>query len=82
LDIDPTLRDRIVNTALEFLTRKVRRMILQASYNNVLYVSQSPKPIEESEEKAVGCLGIAYGVLRRLGFDEALVENCLRWSVE
>ena len=52
-------------------------MFLQASYN-VLCVSQGPKPIEESEEKAIGRLGITYGVLRRLGFDEALVENCLR----
>ena len=34
--------------------------------------------MEESEEKAIGRLGITYGVLRRLGFDEDLVENCLR----
>lgn len=59
------------------MTRKVEKIILQASYN-ILFVSQGPKPIEESEEKAIGRLGITYGVLRRLGFDEALVENCLR----
>lgn len=52
-------------------------MIVQASYD-ILCVSQGPKLIEESEEKAIGRLGITYGVLRRLGFDEALVENCLR----
>ena len=52
-------------------------MIHQASYN-ISCVSQGPKSIEEPEEKAIGRLGITYGVLRRLGFDEALVENCLR----
>ena len=52
-------------------------MILRTSYI-ILCVSQAPKPIEESEEKAIGRLAITYGVLRRLGFDEALVENCLR----
>ena len=52
-------------------------MSLRASYY-ILCVSQGPKPIEESEEKAISRLGITYGVLRRLGFDEALVENCLR----
>ena len=52
-------------------------MILQALYN-ILCSPQGSKPIEESEEKAIGRLGITYGVLRRLGFDEVLVENCLR----
>lgn len=43
-----------------------------------LCISLGTRPIEESEEKAISRLGITYGVLRRLGFDEALVENCLR----
>jgi len=36
------------------------------------------KPIEDAEEKAVARLGIAYGVLRRLGFTESRVEECLQ----
>lgn len=36
------------------------------------------KPLEEPEEKAIARLGITYGVLRRLGFSEERVEECLR----
>lgn len=36
------------------------------------------KPLEGSEEKAVIRLAITYGVLRRLGFSESKVEECLR----
>lgn len=46
--------------------------------HNISCGFQGPKPIEESEDKVIGRLGITYGVLRRLGFDESLVENCLR----
>ncbi|KAJ7925913.1 P-loop containing nucleoside triphosphate hydrolase protein [Mycena leptocephala] len=35
-------------------------------------------PPEESEDKAIGKLGITYGVLRRIGFTEERVEECLR----
>ena len=34
--------------------------------------------IDMSEEKAVAKLGITYGVLRRLGFSEERVVECLR----
>lgn len=37
--------------------------------------------IDESEEKAIPQLAITYGVLRRLGFAEDLVERCLQ-SIE
>lgn len=33
---------------------------------------------EDNEEKVLGRLGITYGVLRRLGFAEERVEECLR----
>lgn len=36
------------------------------------------KSLEESEDKAIPRLGITYGVLRRLGFSEERVEECLR----
>lgn len=35
------------------------------------------RPFQESEDKAVVRLGISYGVLRRLGFSEARVQECL-----
>jgi len=34
--------------------------------------------LRESEDKAISRLGVTYGVLRRLGFSEARVEECLR----
>ena len=33
---------------------------------------------EDNEEKVLSRLGITYGVLRRLGFAEERVEECLR----
>jgi len=36
------------------------------------------KSIEETEEKALAKLAITYGILRRLGFTEERVEECLR----
>ncbi|KAJ7110080.1 P-loop containing nucleoside triphosphate hydrolase protein [Mycena epipterygia] len=41
-------------------------------------IGEGKKPLEESEDKAIGKLGITYGVLRRLGFTEDRVEECLR----
>ncbi|KAG5648098.1 hypothetical protein DXG03_007133 [Asterophora parasitica] len=39
---------------------------------------EGKKTLDESEDKAVARLGITYGVLRRLGFSESRVEECLR----
>jgi ATP-dependent RNA helicase DHX29 len=36
------------------------------------------RSLEDPEKKAIARLGITYGVLRRLGFSEARVEECLR----
>lgn len=43
----------------------------------MLTQSVASKPIDEPEEKAVVRLAITYGVLRRLGFSETRVEECL-----
>ncbi|KAJ4483983.1 P-loop containing nucleoside triphosphate hydrolase protein [Lentinula lateritia] len=42
-----------------------------------LQVNEGKKTLEESEEKAVTKLAITYGVLRRLGFTEERVTECL-----
>ncbi|KAI0068404.1 P-loop containing nucleoside triphosphate hydrolase protein [Artomyces pyxidatus] len=39
--------------------------------------SEAKKYLEEPEDKAVARLGVTYGVLRRLGFSEERVEECL-----
>jgi ATP-dependent RNA helicase DHX29 len=36
------------------------------------------KPGEDNEEKVLSRLGITYGVLRRLGFTEERVEECIK----
>ncbi|KAG6846024.1 hypothetical protein H0H87_011072 [Tephrocybe sp. NHM501043] len=45
-------------------------------------ISETPceakRPLDEPEDKAIARLGITYGVLRRLGFSEPRVEECLR----
>ncbi|KAI8995492.1 P-loop containing nucleoside triphosphate hydrolase protein [Trametes punicea] len=40
--------------------------------------SESVKSVDEPEDKALVRLAITYGVLRRLGFSEGRVEECLR----
>ncbi|KAG5654782.1 hypothetical protein H0H81_003790 [Sphagnurus paluster] len=39
---------------------------------------EGKKTLEEPEDKAIARLGVTYGVLRRLGFSESRVEECLR----
>ncbi|RDB29553.1 putative helicase C15C4.05 [Hypsizygus marmoreus] len=39
---------------------------------------EGKKTLDEPEDKAIARLGITYGVLRRLGFLDARVEECLR----
>lgn len=36
------------------------------------------KPVDGPEEKAIARLGVTYGVLRRVGFSEDRVQECLR----
>ncbi|KAJ7070917.1 P-loop containing nucleoside triphosphate hydrolase protein [Mycena amicta] len=42
------------------------------------YSGDARKALDEPEEKAIGKLATTYGVLRRLGFSEERVEECLR----
>ncbi|KAJ7631081.1 P-loop containing nucleoside triphosphate hydrolase protein [Roridomyces roridus] len=41
-------------------------------------IGEGKKSVDEPEDKAISKLGITYGVLRRLGFSEERVEECLR----
>ncbi|KAJ6519955.1 P-loop containing nucleoside triphosphate hydrolase protein [Mycena sanguinolenta] len=41
-------------------------------------LAEGRKPLEESEDKAIGKLGVTYGVLRRIGFSHQRVDECLR----
>ncbi|OBZ78804.1 putative helicase C15C4.05 [Grifola frondosa] len=40
--------------------------------------TEVPRTVDEPEEKAIARLATTYGVLRRLGFSESRVEECLR----
>ncbi|KAJ7706044.1 P-loop containing nucleoside triphosphate hydrolase protein [Mycena rosella] len=54
------------------LTDRILNLILESDSG------EGKKTVEESEDKAIGKLGITYGVLRRIGFTEDRVEECLR----
>ncbi|KAJ3571585.1 hypothetical protein NP233_g3653 [Leucocoprinus birnbaumii] len=41
-------------------------------------LDEERRTLQESEDKALARLGVTYGVLRRLGFSEERVEECLR----
>ncbi|KAJ7786454.1 P-loop containing nucleoside triphosphate hydrolase protein [Mycena metata] len=53
------------------LTERILNLVLE-------FDTEGRKPLEESEDKAIGKLGITYGVLRRIGFTEERVAECLR----
>ncbi|KAJ7170010.1 P-loop containing nucleoside triphosphate hydrolase protein [Mycena filopes] len=53
------------------LTERILSLVLE-------FETEGRKPLEESEDKAIGKLGTTYGVLRRIGFTEERVEECLR----
>ncbi|KAJ6621236.1 P-loop containing nucleoside triphosphate hydrolase protein [Mycena sp. CBHHK59/15] len=54
------------------LTDRILSLVLESD------IGEGKKTLEESEDKAIGKLGITYGVLRRIGFTEDRVEECLR----
>ncbi|KAF9474475.1 P-loop containing nucleoside triphosphate hydrolase protein [Pholiota conissans] len=63
MDIDPLLRNRIIATALSPLEPEAPKIL---------------RILEEAEENVLAQLGITYGVLRRLGFKEDRVRQCLK----
>jgi ATP-dependent RNA helicase DHX29 len=42
-----------------------------------MLVGTGKRPLDESEDKAIARLAITYGVLRRLGFSDTRVDECL-----
>jgi len=62
LELDPALVDRVIALVLESPGEG----------------REAKKTLDEPEDKAIARLGITYGVLRRLGFSESRVEECLR----
>ena len=77
LDLDPNFVDRILDLALEY--ENAECMSHGASSGSMKLTSLvASKSIDEPEEKVILRLAITYGVLRRLGFAESRVEECLR----
>ena len=78
LNLGPMVTDRILELALE--GEKVEGEHTQPGLFDVLSAQTWPdrKLSEDNEEKVLSRLGITYGVLRRLGFTEEIVEECLR----
>lgn len=83
LDIDRTLRDRIVDLAKENYDDPDGRF--EGYRYHSIYLKQlssaakaRARGLDDSEEKTLGRLGITYGVLMRLGISGERVEECLR----
>lgn len=79
LDLDLTIIDRILTLATELNTVEgglmFRYFLVWDSSHNL---SAEKKSIDEAEEKVIAKMAITFGVLRRLGFSESRVEECLR----
>ncbi|GJE85993.1 HrpA-like RNA helicase [Phanerochaete sordida] len=52
--------------------------VLQLLAESAAQTPPEPGAVDESEDKAIPQLAITYGVLRRLGFEEDIVERCLK----
>jgi hypothetical protein len=64
---------------LLFTSRTAGRVCFSCSrYLPLTHSSVEPKSLEETDEKLVVRLGLTYGVLRRLGFSDAIVDECLK----
>ena len=81
LDIDPFLRDQILGVWMDFQHPEGKNKKMSPILKTLSYVfSPGTKIGEDSKEKAIAKLGVNYGVLRRLGFREERVEECLQSS--
>jgi len=79
LDIDPFLRDQILGVWMDSQPPEGKNKALHRTAHTRSYIlTPATKSGEDSEDKAIARLGVNYGVLRRLGFREDQVEECLR----
>lgn len=82
LDLDPVVTHRILALAadsdlLEGMT--TIQPLWMVVWLIRAYLSEVAKrPLDEPEDKVIARLGVTYGVLRRLGFEETRVDKCLR----
>jgi ATP-dependent RNA helicase DHX29 len=77
LALSPSLTEHIISLALE--SDAAEGTVAQNDQWRCSQFSFTEKKfIHESDEKSALRLGITYGVLRRLGFSETRVEDCLR----
>ena len=78
LNLDPVVTDRIIELALEGEKFEGEHALLGLLKVPSTQTRLDRKLNEDNEEKVLSRLGITYGVLRRLGFTEETVEECLR----
>lgn len=77
LALSPSLTEHIISLALDSDVAE-GTVAKNDQWRCLQFDSIGKKFIHESEDKSVVRLGTTYGVLRRLGFLEARVEECLR----
>lgn len=76
MQVDSALVDRILKLNSESPDCELVSVFLRHTHR--LFFTGERKLLEEPEEKMVARLGITYGVLRRLGFSQDRVDECLR----
>lgn len=76
LELDPLMIDRILDLAKDLQANEGMYYVAQRGMDTKSILGKKTT-LDETEEKAVVKLAITYGVLRRLGFTEERVVECL-----
>jgi hypothetical protein len=75
--LDPALTEHILTLARESDLAEGMTVNGTLTEHMIIPIGAGKKPLDEPEDKAIARLGITYGVLRRLRFSEARVNECL-----
>lgn len=78
LSLDNAYVDKILDMVRETALDEGSSRLAPHMMNVLILTTTESGVTERTEEKAVVKLAVAYGVLRRLGFSEPRVEECLR----
>lgn len=78
LEVDPALVEEILRLHLEEEQHGGCSFFFRVPFFDSLSSLSARHYIDHTKEKAVSRLAVTYGILRRLGFSEDWVEQCLR----
>src|ERR1700709_1251032 len=78
IEIEPETTEIIIDLARDSANTESRRFLVDEWMHNHKFADSVARGLSEPPEKALSKLGVTYGALRRLGFSEERVEECLR----